>query len=295
MLADPCFNELSVFPLCANDAEVTTRIDAFVALLHRLGRYGFKKIRCEHGLSDFRLTEKQTLSEYCQMAYSRDNKDRKARNNADFLCTFIRKPYLKEDEEPRFANFDEVKYCVDKDNNTWCDCFGLYAAYLINSFVVSFNTQVSNPCKLKLIKYKKDQDKIVIDLLKYVEIANVANIEQLDNDDYVIETLSGKDLMVPKASVDEKQMEFTLPSHHGKKECMRHGKLLLQNPYVVKILNSIDFDSSERYYIHKVCPDGIIEVRLHWTKMGYGLMIATTARDVVESMWIAKKLKEIYG
>lgn len=295
MLAEPCFNELSVFPLCTSDAEVIERIDAFVALLHRLGRYGFKKIRCEHGLSDLRLTEDQTLYEYCQTAYSKDNKDRKSRNNAEFLWTFIRKPYLKDDEESEFGNFDEVKYCVDKDKNTWCDCYGFYAAYLLNSFVVSFNMKVSNPCKLKLIKYKKEQDKFVIDSLKIVEIANVSNVEQLDNDDYVIDTLSEKDLKVPKASADEKQMEFTLPTHHGKKECMSHGKLLLQSPYVIKILNSIDFDSSERHYIHRVQSDGIIEVRLHRTKMGYGLMIATTARDIIETRWVAKKLDETYG
>jgi hypothetical protein len=228
------------------------------------------------------------------MAYSRDNIDRKARNNAEFLWAFIRKPYLMEDEESGFGNFDEVKYCVDKDNNTWCDCYGLYAAYLLNSFVVSFNMQVSNPCRLKLIKYKKEKDGIIIDSLKHVEIANVSNAAQLDNDNYVIETLSEKDLEVPKASADEKQMDFTLPLHHGKKECMSHGKQLLHSPYVVKILNSIDFDSSERHYIHKVQSDGIIEIRLHWTKMGYGLMIATTARDIIESMWIAKKLEESY-
>lgn len=290
MLTDPCFNELSVFPLCTNDAEVHTRIETFVSLLRRLRKYGFVKLRSEHGLSDFKLTETMSLFEYCQLAFTKDNPNKKDRDNAIFLFTFVRKPYLKDNEESNFGDYDEVKYCSDEVKNTWRNCYGFYIAYILNSFAVSFDVPITNPCQLKLIRNKIVNTKIVVDSEQIVEIANVSNVNQLDNDGFIIHALSEKEINVPKAG-SNKVHTFTLPSHHGIKECQQHGEMLLQSPYVVDILNSIPFDSSEKQYIHNVYPDGIIEVRLHWTKAGYGLKIATSAQDIIEAWWIAKNLQ----
>lgn len=292
MLTDPCFNELSVFPLCANDAEVHTRIETFVSLLCRLKKYGFSKLRCEHGLSDFKLTDTMSLYDYCQA--SRSNSNSKDRDKATFLFTFIRKPYLKDNEEFCFGDFDEVKYCSDENNDTWRDCYGLYIAFLLKSFTVSFDGAISSTCKLKLIKNKTENSNIVVDCEKIVDIANISNENQLDTDEFIIRTLSEKEINVPKAGVNKAQ-KITLPSHHGINECRKHGKELLKNPYVVEVINSIDFDSKEKQYIHKIHPDGKIEVRLHWTKTGYGLIISTSAQDIIEACWIAKHLQKRFG
>lgn len=206
------------------------------------------------------------------------------------MFTFIRKPYLKDNEESCFGDFDEVKYCSDENNGTWRDCYGLYIAFLLKSFTISFDGAISSTCKLKLIKNKTENSNIVVDFEKIVDIANISNENQLDTDEFIIHTLSGKEINVPKAGVNKAQT-FTLPSHHGIKECTQHGKELLQNPYVVDILNSIPFNSTETQYIHNVCSDGIIEVRLHRTKVGYGLKIATSAQDIIEAWWIAKHLQ----
>lgn len=294
MLADPCFNELSVFPLCTNDVEIHTRIETFVSLLRRLRNYGFNKIRCEHGISDFRLTDTMTLRDYCQAAYSKSNQDNKDKNNANFLLAAIRKPYLTNDEESCFGNFDEAKYCSDESNDTWCDCYGLYVAFLLESFTVGFDGSISSQCKLKLTKNKIKDSKVTVDSEKIVSIANISNENQLDSDEFIIHTLSEKEINVPKAGINKAQT-FNLPSHHGIKECMQHGKVLLKSPYVVDILNSIPFNRTEKQYLHKVHPDGIIEVRLHWTKSGYGLNISTSARDIIEAWWVAKHLQKHFG
>ncbi len=294
MLTDPCFNELSVFPLCTNDVEVRTRIETFISLLRRLKKYGFTKLRCEHGLSDFKLTETISISDYSQSALVKGNHDNKDRNNALFLFSFVRKPYLNDKEESFFGLFDEVKSCLNEDDNEWIDCYGLYIAYLLKSFVVSFDTVTDNPCKLKLIKNKINNGSIVVDSEKIVSIANISNESQLENDELIIQTLSEQDINVSEAGKN-KALKFTIPSHHGKKECMKHGKELLKIPYVVDILNSIPFDPSEKQYIHKVHPNGNIEVRLHWTKRGYGLIIATSANDIIEAWRIAKELQRHFG
>lgn len=294
MLTDPCFNELSVFPLCTNEEEMRMRIETFVSLLRKLRKYGFAKLRCEHGLSDFKLTKAMSLFEYCQSAFAKDNQNKKDRDNANFLFTFIRKPYLKDNEESNFGDYDEVKCCLDERNNTWCDCYGLYIAHILKSFAVSFDVSITNPCKLKLTKNKIVNTNIVVESEQIVNIANISNLGQLENDMFTIRTLSEKEINVPKAG-SNKALSFTLPSHHGVKECMQHGEQLLQSPYVVDILNSIPFDPSEKQYIHNVYPNGIIEVRLHWTKVGYGLKIATSAQDIIEAWWVAKNLQNYFG
>ena len=38
----------------------------------------------------------------------------------------------------------------------------------------------------------------------------------------------------------------------------------------------------------------LIEVRLTWTKAGYGLCVSTTAENIIQNHWIANLLKKKY-
>lgn len=290
MLPEPCFNELSVYPLCSTEEEVKTRVASLVSLMKRLKKYGFQRVRCEDGLSDFKLTKDTTLHDYCQAIYHKGGD----KTRADFLVSCVRKPYLNANEEESFDMFANVLYCSDEAEDVWVDCFGLYAAYLLGSFTVSIDHGLENivSCKLKLISAPKAGSQK--EEYKVVEVINVSNEKQLDNCEEIIQKISDYPISVPEGG-SLKKTSFTLPEHHGKKECNEHGKILLQDPYVIDILDSIDFRSSERDYIHAVKPDGIIEVRLHWTKAGYGLKVSTSASDAIESWWVAKRLRKIHG
>lgn len=290
-LPEPCFNELSVHPLCTSAKEMENRVNKLIGLLKRLRQYGFARVRCEHGLYDFKLSETLTLHEYCK---SLSNQGWNEKNNAAFLYSCIRKPYLNSQEETSFESYSDVKYCSDETKNEWSDCYGLYVAYLLGSFTISLDSGgCNNTCyKLKLFSPAKDGSPKLV--TQEVSVMNVADVNQLDTSMDIIDTISNMPINVPVSGVLKKE-SFTLPAHHGKKECIEHGKRLLDDPYVVDILNSIDFDSSEHCYIHSVKPDGIIEIRLYWTKLGYGLSVLTSARDIIDAWWIAKRLEKNYG
>lgn len=112
--------------------------------------------------------------------------------------------------------------------------------------------------------------------------------------DFIKLMASQKDLIVPVVDKSEKQRESSVPSHHGAKECNEHGDELLESPYVKRILNSLHFDSSDKNYISRINEDLSIEIRLHWTTRGHGIVISTSAKDLVQAHWIANLLKEKY-
>lgn len=285
-MIEPCFNELSVEPLCVTAEDVSKRVLVFAHLLAHLHKYGIRKVRYENGIEDILLSTDYTLRDYCvKFLKSHDPKDAQDRKNVETLLSMIRKPYLNDTEEPAFNNYDDVKYEDGEDEK---DCMGLYVAHLLGSFSVGFDSGISSPCRLKLTK--KNTDGTV--WTEYANIAFVSNKEQCIIDKAFIEIMSNQPMTVDAVDKSTSKKTFSLPVHHGLKECKEHGTLLLEDAYVKDILVSIPFDSSEKKYIHDVLPDGSIEIRLYWTKKGYGLRISTSAKDIVEGWWIAKHLEQ---
>lgn len=283
-MLEPCFNELSVQPLCLTDDEVKNRVSTLSKLLSKLRSYGIKSIRIENGLADILLKEDFNLSQYCNQARSSED-----RNQATMFYTMFHPPYLPEEKEDLLSTYSDVKHVTESGDEV--NCYGLYIAHLLKSFAIGLNTGIKSPCKLKLIT-QNGHNKPKID---EVDIIHLSTVEQLNKDKTFAKFMSTQpDIGVKEVDSAYKKTDG-VPEHHGIKECTDHGKKLLQNPYVKDILNSIDWNQLEKEYIHKVNPDGSIEIRLHWTKKGYGLLISTSATDLVEAYWVAKRLNEKYG
>ncbi len=281
-MLEPCFNELSVQPLCLTDDEVKNRVSTLSKLLSKLRSYGIKSIRIENGLADILLKKDFNLFQYCIQAHSSEE-----RNQANMFYSMFHPPYLPEEKEDLLSTYSDVKHMTESGDEI--NCYGLYIAHLLKSFAIGLDTGIKSPCKLKLIQ--KEQT-----TLKIEEIIHLSKIEQFYQDERFANFMSNQPIIgVKEVDSTNKRTDVNVPQHHGKKECTEHGKELLQNPYVKGILTSIDWNSSEKEYIHKVNSDGSIEVRLHWTKKGYGLRISTTATDLVEAYWVAKRLNEKYG
>ena len=61
-----CFNDLSVLPLCQNEAEAEERVRRFVTLLKEVRNHtGITKVRHAGDISMIRLTEGMTMQDYC--------------------------------------------------------------------------------------------------------------------------------------------------------------------------------------------------------------------------------------
>lgn len=283
-MVEPCFNELTMIPYCSTGDEVEQRIESFISTLNTLKQHGIKRVRYENSFDDIKLREGYTLSDYCNKA----NKGKQI-NNRDFLYGFLRKPYLYEDEEVLFDKYDNCKF-VSKNGNTE-DCLGLYIAFVMNSFAVGFDNGVFKDnqnlsCHLCLTKNGETIHEHVPCVTKPEHIFTEEIVEILSNQ---------HDLPVDKTSTPVENKKVHVAKHHGEKECLKHANELKLSPYVTEILNSIDFDRNEKQYIHKIAEPNLLEIRLYWTKEGYGLCVATTGKDIIQTKWIAKYLDKKHG
>ena len=283
-MVEPCFNELTINPFCSSDEEMEQQIDGLISTLKSLEQRGIKRVRYENSFNDIKLREGYTLLDYCNKAIKG-----KQINNRNFLYGFLRKPYLYEEEEVLFDKYDNCKFISENGNTE--DCLGLYIAFVMNSFAVGFDNGIFKDnqnlsCHLRLTKNGETINKHVPCVTKPEHIFTEEIVEILSNQ---------HDLLVDKTSIPIENKKVHVAKHHGKKECLKHANELRSSPYVTEILNSIDFDCNEKQYIHKIAEPNLIEIRLYWTKKGYGLCVATTGKDIIQTRWIAKHMNKIYG
>lgn len=283
-MVEPCFNELTMIPYCSTEDEVEQRVDSFISTLNTLKQHGIKRVRYENGFSDIILKEGLSLEDYCNQAATG-----KRKNNRDFLYSFLKKPYLNEGEESVFNKYDDCVFLSEQDESI--NCLGLYVAFIMNSFAVGFENGIFKDnknlnCHLCLTKNNQ---------IFHARVVCMTRPEHLF-DEEIIEILSNQDdLPVDKTIIPDEKKKIHISKHHGIKECLTHARELISSKYVTEILNSIDFDRSEKQYIHKITEPNLLEIRLYWTKGGYGLCVATTGKDIIQTKWIAKNLDKKFG
>ena len=51
-MIEPCFNELTIFPLCTTNEDMDKRLATFIDLLKEIKKYGIKNVRYESSFLD---------------------------------------------------------------------------------------------------------------------------------------------------------------------------------------------------------------------------------------------------
>ena len=281
----PCFNELSLREISAENVEKKLRI--FVSLLTRLKAYGIRKVLYDVQLGKVMLSETQSLEDFCALVYYKPEYA-SLRAVVSVLLDMRHYPTDAEKHE-RYAKFSSVSLGANGKGEYETEelPLGLYAAYVLNTFAVGFkndNAEESIVYKLQLVSSNAANS--------IEEDVYCVTSESDCNDEAFSTYLAGKHIEVPKAS--RKNINIQLPQHHSLQLCREHAELLIQDDYVEEILDSLPF--VERWeYVHHTYSNGIIHVRIFWERGGYGLKIATSGRDLVQTKWIANYLAHRYG
>lgn len=295
-MIEPVFNEFSAQPLCADGEAADSRFKTLVNLIRYLGGYGMKRVRYENSIGDIPFTVTGTLGDYCSKIRQNRSAQNAARlNEVYFLYGKIKPPFFNESEKS-FPNNLKKTVLLDSDNGSELieNPLSLMSAHFLGSFSIGFDNQVKSPLKLRLSFSKMINGKKENEYSKDVELICVTNKEACLKDKQFINLIaSQEDLPIPIPN--SKKSEFTLPDHHGAKECAEHGKELLNTPYVTDILSTRAFKAGDSEYISKINDDGSIEVRLYWTNAGYGLLISTSGTDIIQTTWIANQLNKKFG
>jgi len=97
-----------------------------------------------------------------------------------------------------------------------------------------------------------------------------------------------------KIQLHPNNKEIHLRDDHGKDILFEFAKRLCQSPYVIQIINSSPFQPHESRFINKEKPfnEGIINICLHWTEQGFGLVVKTTATNKYQALKISEILIE---
>jgi len=204
--------------------------------------------------------------------------DPSKRDLLNFCYAFFHAPF-------ETAEFDE--YGVDEYlSHCWqykgTECVGLAYASIMDSLAISFGNGEW-----------KSTEQIYKDGEVAISVRNALNEKQLEEHADWIDSLKAIELVETTVSPDNK--EIRIRDDHGKDKLRDFSKRICHSPYVIKVINSLPFNSKDTKFIKKVRADGVIECVLCWTDEGYGLAIKTTGRNLRETEKIAEILEEKYG
>lgn len=277
---EACFNELSIYPYCVDLEEVNQRVDVYIQVVKETIKLVSKRIRYEQGLSSVLLMENLSLAQYCF--------DKKNKNKGDFLMSCVKKPYIEENSEveKRFTEYDNAN--LKKNEAEIVACYGLYVAYLYNSFCVGFCSESFWSNSFFTLQLTKDK-KII-----EVPVVCISQCDELKKDSFIDWAISNIPIQVSQTLIQPQRKKVSLRDDHGKDVLDSFANRLKNIPYIIGVINSLPFNPKETDFIRNVYEDGRIEIVLVDTDLGLGLIIQTTATNMLETKWIAKYLKEYF-
>lgn len=275
------FNEVSLYPFGDNKSEVD-KVYEIRNLITDFRKNGFSNLRSVT-YEQIKLSEKLNLKEWTDLTNNNEEL-KKYRDLAYFIYSNIRPPYLnKNDEKVSVENY-RLKDPNSKELNDIIP-YGLAFADKFSSFSIGIPSSISPDDFLWKISDNEGKEKQVLCIHSSSKM----------NEDKVIDILVQlPDLNVPECKLkpSDKNIKKKMPDHHESKEVEKFGKDLLEDPYIVEVINSIDQNSCEKNFIRKIFDDGKIEIRMTWTKRGSGLIVSTTGKNLYQTAWIAHHLEK---
>ena len=296
MMVEPSFNELTISKEPMSNDKIEAVANGYIDLLTQLKTYGIKKVRYFYSFRDIYIAQGYSLEDYCGTYLNNRQYTNSEQQKRVYLLLAMQKypAFQGQAEEKKYEEWSDVTFSYqDSSGLHECTPDGLYQAYLFDSFTIGFNQGVvDKKCAITLKRTEKKDDNSLSEYKRTAEIFNITCKEQCLCERDFAEYMSKYPILI---NFRDKKTKYSLTSHHGFDRYGGHADLLFADKYVVDVLSTISFDSRERRYIHQVYSDGRIEVRLHWEKAGYGLLISTMGEDLIQTYWIAKYLENKYS
>lgn len=243
---------------------------------------GFIGVRYEEGLEGIRLNDDITFKEYCSINVKKEH-------SLKVILATAKKPYIEDgdEQEDQFVNLDKCDVCLSED--LYVESFGLTAAYLYNSLGIGFDLSPWDKVSYTL--------RVVTDeITKNVPVYCVTKIEDFENTfvfNWLCEYLTPN---LERTKLLPREKKIKLSDHHGYRELSELSDILIKDPYVVEIVNSIDHNSYTRSFVSNIPPEvEFLDLTLTETDKGYSLRVRTVARNRREQEYIAKILTERYS
>ena len=268
------FNELSLLDKPDNKYKAISILENFAKTCSAFKKEGFNKLRVE---SDFWTTiyfDKRNLIDFLQKIPSRTQQS--------LLRSFIRKPYIADD----FISEADDKYVQNEYFYGTFKVVGLAYAYLLNTMAVSLLTSpIWEETEIQVIERNDTSE-------NQISVKSASKPEHTISHKDWIE--NQKPITLLKTNKKPAEKEIKLRNDHGKDILKNFSKKLIKSEYVTRIINSLPFNPTETNFIHKIYPNGQIEIVLTDTDQGFGIIIQTTGRNLRETSKISNILENKY-
>ena len=274
-MCDMVFNELSIKPLARDKTEGFKRVIKFIETFKCGKQHGFNRIRFEDSFDQILLDPEYTLNNFCN----------EQRTHGTLLRGLARYPFIDDDSEEE-KYYIENRFAIIK-NGGRLQCYGLAAAYLYTTIGIGFASDAFWEGFEHLLEIQGNNK----------ETATVYCVSTPDHfQNAVIEQWleSRRKIEIIKCPLSAHEKQISLREDHGKDILLQFSKKIVQSPYVIRIINSLPFNPSERKFIKRIRANGNIEIVLTDTDKGLGLVVKTTGRNIRETKLIAQILEGKY-
>lgn len=261
------------------DEIVDARIKQYADTIKEASAQNFNLVRYETDPQSIKLTQTVTIFDYFL--------NHKNDQSVKAILSMQARPYFEDDSEAEKSYVENGMYKA-RIGNKEIESFSLTAALLNRSIGVGFaNNGFESIVKIPVTiasDSKKEEQYVIC----------ITEKNQFESTDYI--DWANKNSIFPKISKSHilpYQKKIHLSDHHGTDSLLAFAKRLVQEDFIVEIINSIDRLSQEKKLIHKM-HDNVIELRL-LDGDGYGLAVLTTARNQRELTYIAHMLEQKYS
>lgn len=204
----------------------------------------------------------------------------------DLLLGIVRQPYIDDNDTLIEERFILSNAYLSNEEETIVE--GLAIAYLYKTIAISlYSSERWNVDEINLKFSEAGYDDQTV---KVNHASQVTHIEK--NRDWIVSRIGIK-LPVSKLKLSEKQIH--LRDDHGKDLLLSFSRKLIRSQFIDKVINSLPYNSQERNFIRHCYEDGKIEIVLVRTDPGFGLVIQTTGKNLLETKAIAEILDKEFG
>lgn len=198
-------------------------------------------------------------------------------NVRNFYFSFFRSPYESDQVEKNQEDYYGHSWTYGAES-----CIGFALAYLLDSACFSIYSQEWN---LPLIRFLKDEVP--------TDTRNICTKEHVKR--HITHLRHNSEIELLPCGIPVSDKKIVLRNDHGMDVLEDFSKRLIHCPYLTGVINSLPYNPYERKFIKKICENGLIEIVLPWTDEGYGIVVKTTGRTMLETEKIAKIIEDEYG
>jgi|WetSurMetagenome_2_1015567.scaffolds.fasta_scaffold215535_2 hypothetical protein len=273
-------NELSISPLAKDFHGAWERIHNFIITYKARPKNIFENRICsDQYLGYLQITPDLKLQDFCI--------DPKGRTLGNLLLGLTRHPYI-DPESPQENGFLESQFTILKDSEK-IPTNGLAAAFLHDSIGISFLSENF---------WKEIAITLFVERNSNKEIQTILSVSvpfHFQCEDFLQWQDAHTPIEIIPSPLSYKMKRIHLRDDHGSDILTRFAKKLIRSPYVVEVVNSIQFNPHERQFIKEIKDNGLIELVLASTDEGLGLVVKTSGRNLRETKYIASILNKEFG